>query len=71
MVELEEELLVIVSWPVRAPAVVGANWTYKVAVWPGLSVTGNVMPEMEKPAPVTVAALTVTAAVPVEERIKD
>lgn len=32
---------------------------------------GNVAPESEKPAPVSVAALTVTAAVPVEERVRD
>ena len=42
-----------------------------VAVWFGFKVSGKVRPEMEKPAPVNVAELTVTAAVPVEESVMD
>jgi hypothetical protein len=42
-----------------------------VAVWFGFSVKGNVAPVMEKPAPVSVAELTVTAAVPVDESVMD
>ena len=37
----------------------------------GFSVTGNVAPENVKPAPVRLAALTVTADVPVEVRVTD
>jgi hypothetical protein len=35
----------------------------------GFKVSGNGPPDIAKPVPVTVAALTVTAAVPVEESI--
>jgi hypothetical protein len=61
-----EELLASVSWPVAAPAVVGSNCTVKFADCFELIISGNVAPETVKPAPKTVAALTVTAAVPVE-----
>jgi hypothetical protein len=40
-----------------------------VAVWFGFNVSGKVAPDVEKPAPVRVAELMVTAAVPVEERV--
>jgi hypothetical protein len=40
-----------------------------VAVWVGFRVRGKVAPETVKPAPVRVAALTVTGALPVEERV--
>jgi hypothetical protein len=40
-----------------------------VAIWFGLSVTGKVAPENEKPAPVGVAALTVTGTLPLEVRV--
>ena len=53
------------------PAVVGSNCTFRIAVWPGFKVSGKVAPEMEKPVPVTVAALTATGAVPVEVRVSD
>ena len=52
--------------PVAAPDAAGSNWTVSVAVWFGLRVIGKVAPEVEKPAPVRVAELMVTAAVPVE-----
>jgi hypothetical protein len=59
-------LLVIRIAPVAAPAVVGSNVTCSVAVCPGCSVTGAVTPVMVKPVPVSVAALIVSAVVPVE-----
>jgi hypothetical protein len=70
-VPLVEELLAMVSVPLAAPAAVGSNWTVSVAVWLGFSVSGKVAPETEKPVPVSVAELTVTAAVPVEDSVTD
>jgi hypothetical protein len=69
VVLLVDELLVMVNCPVAAPAVAGLNTILSVAAWPGLNVTGNVPPEIAKPAPVTVAALTATGAVPVEVKV--
>ena len=40
-----------------------------VADWPGFSVIGKVIPDIVKPVPVIVAALTVTAEVPVDVRV--
>jgi hypothetical protein len=45
------------------------NTTLSVACWPGFNVTGKVLPEIAKPAPVTATALTVTGAVPVEVKV--
>lgn len=70
-VPLVEELLVMVSFPVTAPTVVGSNCTFNVAVWPGFNVTGNVTPDIVKPVPVRVAALTVTGELPEEVSVKD
>ncbi len=64
-----DELLVKVNEPVSAPAAVGSNCTVSVAVEFGLRVRGNVAPEIVKPGPATVAALMVTATVPVEDRV--
>ena len=50
---------------------VGSNCTFSVAVWPGFKVAGKVDPDNENPAPVTVAELTITGAVPVEDRVTD
>src|ERR1700689_2945706 len=66
-----EELLVMVSRPAAAPATVGSNCTLGVAVWVGFSVTGIAPPTSENPVPVTVAALTVTGAVPVDVNVTD
>ncbi len=66
-----EELLVTVSCPVAAPTTVGSNCTLSVVAWLGFSVTGKVAPDNVKPVPVTVAALTVTDAVPVEVKVTD
>lgn len=49
-----------------APSAEGSNCTLSVAVWPGLNDIGNVLGVKVKPAPVTVAPLIVTAAVPIE-----
>jgi len=42
---------VIVTLPLAAPAVVGANATLKVALWPAVSVTGAVIPLRLNPVP--------------------
>ena len=47
---------VIATLPVTAPAVVGANFTAKVELWPTARVNGNVSPVMLKPEPVAEAA---------------
>jgi hypothetical protein len=64
-------LLVIVSFPVSAPAAVGANCTFTVAVCEALRVSGKLPPMMEKPAPEMAAELTVTAEVPDEVSVND
>lgn len=61
------ELLVTDIWPLAVPAAVGLNPTLSVSVWPGDNVTGRPPPAIEKPVPVSDAALTVTGIVPVEE----
>jgi hypothetical protein len=61
-----EDVLLIVSAPVAAPAVAGANSTVSVSVDCGFSVTGNVAPDTVKPAPLMLAEFTVTALVPLE-----
>jgi hypothetical protein len=65
-----EELLVIVSCPVAAPGTVGSNCNVSVVCWPGFNVSGNVAPDTVNPAPVNVAALTVTGSDPVEAKVK-
>jgi hypothetical protein len=59
-------LLPIVTVPLAAPAVVGSNPMVSVAVWPGVSVNGVLIPDAENPAPVTEIPLIVSAAVPDE-----
>ena len=49
----------------------GSNCTLSVTAWLGFKVTGKLPPETEKPAPLIVAALTVTAAVPLEVSVTD
>ena len=68
-VPLVEEVLVMVNVPAAAPRTVGSNSTPSVAVWPGDSVSGNVGPDSVKPTPTRTAELTVTEAVPVEDKI--
>lgn len=59
-------LLLMVTVPLAAPAVVGSKLTLSVAVWLGFSVIGKLMPESPKPVPATAAPLMVSAAVPDE-----
>jgi hypothetical protein len=62
------ELLVNVSCPVAAPAEEGSSCTFNVVVSPGFSVNGKFAPEIANPVPVNAAALTVTAAEPIDDR---
>jgi hypothetical protein len=62
---------VIVSCPVAAPAEVGKNCIWSVAVWEGFNISGKLPPTMVKAAPVIEAELTVTAEVPVEVNVTD
>jgi hypothetical protein len=68
---LVEELLVRVSCPVAAPMAAGSKLTISVAVCPWLRVSGKLIPDMLKPAPVGVPALMVSGAVPEEVRVTD
>jgi hypothetical protein len=67
---LVEELLLTVKVPFAAPATVGLNCTVSVVDWLGFRVSGKLAPEIEKPVPEGVAELTVTAAVPVELKVR-
>ena len=53
------------TFPLSAPAAVGAYFTVKVELWLGVSVSGKLIPESLKPAPVTLAAVIVRFAEPV------
>ena len=64
-----EELLAKVNDPAAAPAKVGSNCTVRVADCAGFNVTGNDVPEIVNPAPLTVAELTVTGILPVEFKV--
>jgi hypothetical protein len=55
--------------PVAGPEIVGSNCTANVTAKPGLNVTGNVAPDIVKPAPLSVAEVMMTGAVPVELKI--
>jgi hypothetical protein len=50
--------------PVMFPAVVGANTTLNVVLWPAAMLAGNVSPVWLKPAPLTAICEIVTAPVP-------
>ena len=56
--------------PVSVTAVGGSNCTCHVIATPGFSVTGNVAPDTENPVPVRLAPFTVTAAVPVDVKVR-
>jgi hypothetical protein len=66
-----EALLAMVRCPVAIPTTAGSNSTLSVASWPGLNSAGNVAPDSAKLAPVNVAPLIVTGAVPVEVKVTD
>ena len=55
--------------PLAELAAAGLKITLSMAIWPGLSVSGNAGPATLNPAPVTFAELTVRAAVPIELRM--
>ena len=64
-------LLAIVSCPVKLPAALGVNCTFRIAVWPGFKVIGAVTPECAKPAPVIAIELMVTGEVPDDVSVID
>jgi hypothetical protein len=66
---LVDPLVVTVNWPVAAPVAVGSNWIFTVALWPELRVTGKAGPDMVNPVPLTVTALTVMGARPVDVNV--
>ena len=68
-VPLVDELLWMVSCPVKAPAEVGSNCTSSVTAKLGFKVTGKVAPDIVKPVPLNVAELIVTGAVPAEVNV--
>jgi hypothetical protein len=57
--------------PVTGVVVEGLKLTVSVAVWPSLRVSGKFTPAILNPAPVSVPALMVSGAVPVEVRVTD
>jgi hypothetical protein len=61
-----DELLLIVIWPLSVPGDAGSNCTCSVIDCCGFSVTGRTPPTIVNPAPVIVAELIVTGAVPVD-----
>ena len=65
------ELLLIVTWPLAVPVVVGSNCTCNVTDCVGFNVTGRLAPTIAKPVPVIAAELTITGDVPVDIKVKD
>jgi len=55
----------IMTLPLALPADVGAKVTLNEVVWPGVKVSGVVMPEMLKPVPATVTCEMVAFSPPV------
>ena len=70
-VEPVDELLLIVICPLAVPVDVGRNCTCNVTACPGFSVTGTLPLTIVKPAPMIVAELTVTGAVPADVNVND
>ena len=60
-----EAFEVIVTLPLALPADFGAKVTLNEVLWPGIKVTGVVMPEMLKPVPATVTCEIVAFSPPV------
>ena len=69
-VGLVDALLVTESCPVADPVAVGLKVRVTFRVWPGFRVAGRLTAGAEKPVPVTEIAFTVTAAVPLEVRVR-
>ncbi len=61
-----DELLLIANAPVAVPAFVGVKVTCSTTCCPGCNVSGKLAPLTLKPLPLTDAALTCTAVVPIE-----
>jgi hypothetical protein len=68
---LGEALSLKTMLPESVPLAVGLKLTVRVAVWPGFNVTGKLVPDMLKPVPVMLPALTVSEDVPDEVRVID
>ena len=66
IVGLVDEVLEMTSWPDKLPTVAGSNVRVRLNVWPGLSFAGRLTEDAEKPVPLTLMELTVTAAVPLD-----
>ena len=64
VVEVSEALLVIVAVALKEPAVAGANWTLRFALWPAGRVEGRLGEVSEKYLVEIVALLMVTEALP-------
>jgi hypothetical protein len=60
-----EAFEVTVTVPLNVPADVGANFTVKVVLCPGVNVTGGVIPEMLYPVPAVPTAEIVALVPPV------
>ena len=58
-------LLATLALPLSTPVVVGANWIVRVAVWPGVSMSPELMPLPLKPVPVMVEPEIVMLEFPV------
>jgi hypothetical protein len=56
---------VTVTVPLNVPAEVGAKVTVNVVLWPGVSVTGGVIPEILNPVPEAATAEIVALVPPV------
>ncbi len=67
----DDELLLMVIWPLADPVAVGSNCTCNVIDCVGFNVTGRLPLTIVKPVPVMVAEFTVTGAVPVEDSVND
>ena len=61
---LPPKMLVSVIVPLPVPVPVGANLSVKVFVLPAASFVGKVKPEVEKPAPLSLAPAMVALCVP-------
>lgn len=68
-VEFDEELLLMVNWPVVEPTTDGSNVSVTDIVCPGFSLAGRLTGETAKPLPDTATEFTVTAAVPLEVNV--
>ena len=66
-----DPLEVMVTLPLAAPAVVGANFTENDVLWPAVKVTGRVRPLRLNPVPVALAAEMVRVDPPVLVRVSD